>query len=121
MQLSMFNSFFCLVNEKQNRLKCVLYIFYFKDFINQSKTLITGRMFNADSISAKRVISHVGLCCLQSGSKVTSTNNIHRVFLASNQHTNSINQHGRKTRKHSLLQSEKLVYAKHNKIADSQN
>ena len=85
-----------------------------------AKTSITRRMFDANSISAKSYMSPVGLYCLQSGSKVTSTNNIHRVFSASNQHKNSSSQPRRKTRKHSLLQSEKLVYAKYNKIADSQ-
>ena len=40
------------------------------------------------------------LNCLQSGSKVSLTNNIQRIFSASNQHKNNISQPGRKTRKH---------------------
>ena len=84
-----------------------------------ARTSKTGRMFDANSISAKSYMSPVGLYCLQSGSKVTSTNNIHRVFSVLNQHKNSSSRPRRKTRKHSLLQSEKLVYAKYNKIADS--
>ena len=85
-----------------------------------AKTSMTGRMFDANRFSAKSYMSPVGLYCLQFGSEVTSTNNIHRVFSVLNQHKNSSSQPRRKTRKHSLLQSEKLVYAKYNKIADSQ-
>ena len=71
-----------------------------------AKTSMTGRMFDANSISAKSCMSPVWLYFLQSGSKVTSTNNIHRVFSASNQHKNSSSQPRRKTRKQGHLQSE---------------